>query len=191
MSSHAESTTSYADLVVGGTYALVAEFDTPEALMDAAEAARLAGYKKMDAYSPFPIHGLSEAIGFKSVAVPWIVFCGGISGTFLGFTLEWYTMVVDYPLNVGGKPFDSLPAFIPVSYEATILCAAISAVFGMLALNGLPRPYHSIFNTPGFERATQDRFFLAIEARDKQYDSVATRAFLMEQNPLNVSEVTK
>ncbi len=171
-----------------GTYALVAEFDTPEALMDAAENARLAGYKKMDAYSPFPIHGLSDAIGFKSVAVPYIVFIGGICGTFTGFTLEWWTSVIDYPHNVGGKPFDSIPAFIPVAYEATILFAALSAVFGMLALNKLPKPYHSIFNTPGFERASQDRFFLAIEAKDPKYDAEATRSFLMDQKPLTVNE---
>jgi len=181
----------YADEVVGGVYGMTAEFDTPEALMDAAEAARLAGYRKMDAYSPFPIHGLSEAIGFRSVAVPYIVFFGGLIGTFTGFTLEWYTQVIDYPLNVGGKPFDSLPAFIPVSYEMTILFASLSAVFGMFALNKLPQPYHSIFNAQNFARASQDRFFLAIEAADKQYDAEATRAFLMEQNPLNVAEVMR
>lgn len=174
-----------------GTYALVAEFDTPEKLMDAAENARLAGYRKMDAYSPFPVHGLSDAIGFKSVAVPYIVFVGGICGTFFGFTLEWWTSVIDYPLNVGGKPFDSLPAFIPIAYEATILWAALSAFFGMWALNGLPRPYHSIFNTPGFERASQDRFFLAIEAEDRLYDTEATRSFLMDQKPLSVNEAMR
>ena len=174
-----------------GVYATVAEFDTPERLMDAAENARLAGYKKMDAYSPFPIHGLSDAIGFKSVAVPYIVFFGGLCGTFTGFTLEWWTSTIDYPLNVGGKPFDSIPAFIPVAYEATILFAAISAVFGMFALNGLPKPYHSIFNTPGFERASQDRFFLAIEVKDRLYDPEATRQFLMDQKPLNVSEAMR
>jgi hypothetical protein len=181
----------YADEAVGGVYGMTAEFDTPEALMDAAEAARLAGYKKMDAYSPFPIHGLSEAIGFRSVAVPFIVFFGGLIGTFTGFTLEWYTQVIDYPNNVGGKPFDSLPAFIPVAYEATILFASLSAVFGMFALNKLPQPYHSIFNAQNFARASQDRFFLAIEAVDKLYDPEATRAFLMEQNPLNVAEVMR
>ena len=174
-----------------GTYAMVAEFDTPERLMDAAENARLAGYKKMDAYSPFPIHGLSDAIGFKSVAVPYIVFIGGICGTFAGYTLEWYTSVIDYPLNVGGKPFNSIPAFIPVAYEATILFAAISAVFGMFALNKLPQPYHSIFNTPGFERASQDRFFLAIESVDPRYDAEATRSFLMDQKPLTVNEAAR
>ncbi len=174
-----------------GLYGMTAEFDTPEKLMDAAEAARLEGYRKMDAYSPFPIHGLSDAIGFKSVAVPYLVFIGGICGTFTGFTLQWWTQTIDYPLNVGGKPFDSIPAFIPVSYECTILFAALSAFFGMWALNGLPKPYHSIFNAPGFERASQDRFFLAIEASDHLYDGEATRDFLMRQNSLNVSEVMR
>jgi len=181
----------YAASSEAGVYGMTAEFATPEELMDAAEAARLAGYKKMDAYSPFPIHGLSDAIGFKSVAVPYIVFFGGLIGTFTGFTLEWYTQTIDYPLNVGGKPFDSLPAFIPVSYEMTILFASLSAVFGMFALNKLPQPYHSIFNAPGFARASQDRFFLAIEAEDRMYDAEATRTFLMEQKPINVAEVPK
>lgn len=174
-----------------GLYGMTAEFETPEALMDAAENARLAGYRKMDAYSPFPIHGLSDAIGFRSVAVPYIVFVCGIIGTFTGFTLEWYTQTIDYPLNVGGKPFNSLPAFIPVAYECTILFAALGAFFGMWALNGLPKPYHSIFNAPGFDRASQDRFFLAIEASDHRYDAEKTREFLMQQNPLNVAEVMK
>lgn len=174
---------------VGGPYALVAEFDSPEALMDAAEAARERGYKKMDAYSPFPVHGLSEAIGFEDKKVPWTVFLFGICGTFLGYSLEWYTSVIDYPLNVGGKPLNALPAFIPVAYESTILLASFGAFFGMLAYNGLPRPYHSIFNTPRFERASQDRFFLAIEAKDAKYDLEETRAFLESQGPLQVSEV--
>ena len=174
-----------------GVYGMTAEFDTPERLMDAAEAARLEGYKVMDAYSPFPIHGLSDAIGFKSVAVPYLVFFGGFCGIMFGFTLQWWTSTIDYPLNVGGKPFDSLPAFIPVMYESTILFAALSAFFGMWALNGLPKPYHSIFNAPGFERASQDRFFLAIEAKDRNYDPERTRDFLMQQNPLNVAEVMR
>lgn len=174
-----------------GTYALVAEFDSPEALAEAADAARERGYKKMDAYSPFPIHGLSEAIGFSDKKVPWTVFVCGLSGTFIGFSLEWYTSVIDYPLNVGGKPLNALPAFIPVAYESTILLAAFGAFFGMLAYNGLPKPYHSIFNTPNFQKASQDRFFLAIEAADPMYDVKETRAFLEEQKPLNVSEVEK
>ena len=175
--------------VEGGKYALVAEFTSPEELIDAAEAARQAGYKKLDAYSPFPIHGLSEAIGFKDTRVPWIVFMCGLIGCFTGYTLQWYTSVIDYPLNVGGKPLNSLPAFIPVSYECTILFAAFGAVFGMLGLNGLPKPYHSIFNAPGFNRASQDRFFLAIEAADPLFDDETTRALLAAQTPVSISEV--
>ena len=174
-----------------GPYALVAEFDTPDQLLSAAEIARKAGYKKMDAYTPFPVHGLSEAIGFHEIKVPWLVFGGGLTGAFTGIFLEWYTATVDYPMNVGGKPFFSIPAFFPVAYESTILFAALTAVFSMIGLNKLPRLYHSIFNTPGFERATQDRFFLAIEAEDGLYDSVETKRFLTELGPLAISEVEK
>ncbi len=173
----------------GETYGLVAEFDSPERLMDAAEAARDAGYRKMDAYTPFPVHGLSEAIGFSDKKVPWTVFLCGLCGCFLGYSMEWYTAVIDYPLNVGGKPLNALPAFIPVAYESTILLASFGAFFGMLIYNGLPRPYHSIFNAKNFERASQDRFFLAIEAKDKQYDPDETKKFLESCRPLAVSEV--
>jgi hypothetical protein len=174
-----------------GIFGLVAEFDSPEKLMDAAEAAREAGYKKMDAHTPFPIHGLSESIGFSDKKVPWTVFVCGISGTFLGYSMEWYTSVIDYPLNVGGRPLNALPAFIPVAYESTILLAAFGAFFGMLIYNGLPRPYHSVFNTPNFERASQDRFFLAIQADDPKYDPVQTRELLESTGASQVSEVEK
>ncbi len=177
--------------VVEGPYALVAEFESPEQLLEAAEKAKLAGYKKMDAYSPFPVHGLSDAIGFRDAKVPFMVFIGGLTGVAFGFTLIWYTATIDYPLNVGGKPFNSLPSYIPISFECTVLFSALTAVFGMIALNRLPQPYHSIFNTPGFERASQDRFFLAIEAEDPSYDSEATRAFLTHLHPVSVSEVEK
>lgn len=182
---------SHEAVVETGPYALVAEFETPEQLLAAAEAARHAGYRKMDAYSPFPIHGLSDAIGFSDQKVPWIVFAGGLTGAFAGYSLQWYTSVVDYPLNVGGKPLNSLPAFIPITFEATVLFAALGAVFGMLALNGLPRPYHSIFNTPGFERASQDRFFLAIESKDPHFSLTDTREFLRGLSPVAVSEVER
>jgi hypothetical protein len=168
---------------------LVAEFDSVEDLTHAAEAARKAGFKKMDAYSPFPIHGLSEAIGFRDVKVPFMVFCGGLFGALAGYSLQYYVHVFDYPLNVGGKPLNSIPAMVPITFESTILCSALTAFFGMLATNGLPKPYHPIFNTPRFERASQDRFFLAIEATDPNYDPVRTRQFLLELNPLNVEEV--
>ena len=174
-----------------GTYALVAEFETVEGLVAAAQAAKDAGYKKMDGYSPFPIHGLSDAIGFKDIKVPWMVLAGGLVGAAVGYSLQWYTSVVDYPHNVGGKPLNSIPAFIPITFECTVLFAALTATFGMLALNGLPRPYHSIFNTPGFERASQDRFFLAIERDDPQFDIVKTREFLETLGGVAVSEVER
>ena len=172
-----------------GTWAVVAEFDSPEKLVSAAEAARRAGFKKMDAYSPFPIHGLSDAIGFRDVKVPFSVFAGGLIGGAFGYGLQFYVHVLDYPMNVGGKPLVSLPSMIPITYECTILFAGLTAFFSMLAYNKLPKPYHSIFNTPGFERATQDRFFLAIEKEDPQFDSEKTAAFLKELDALNVSEV--
>ena len=172
-----------------GTYATVAEFDSPDALLEAAEAAKKAGFKKMDAYSPFPIHGLSEAIGFKSNGVPFAVFCGGLTGATFGYSLEFYVHVIDYPLNVGGKPLVSLPAMVPIAYECTILFAGLTAFFSMLALNKLPKLYHSIFNTPGFDRATNDRFFLAIESGDGQWEMGKVRGFLEGLGALRVSEV--
>lgn len=182
---------SHGIVVDTSPYALVAEFETPEQLVAAAERAREAGYRKMDAYSPFPVHGLSDAIGFHDQKIPWTVFAGGLTGLFAGYSLQWYTATIDYPLNVGGKPFNSIPAFVPVTFETTILFAAFGAFFGMLAMNGLPKPYHSIFNTPGFERASQDRFFLAIESKDAKFDSSETRTFLQTLTPLAVSEVAR
>jgi hypothetical protein len=174
-----------------GIYAMVAEFDTADELLAAAEKTRDAGFTQIDCYTPFPVHGLSEAMGFRDSRVPWYIFTGGMIGAFSGYTLQWYTAVVDYPLNVGGRPLNSLPAFFPVMFECTILFSALTAVFGMLAMNKLPKPYHSIFNTPGFERASQDRFFLEIGATDPQYDSNKTRAFMETLSPLNVSEVAE
>lgn len=171
------------------TYGVVAEFDSPEELMSAANKAREAGYRQLDAYTPFPVHGLSDAIGFKDEKVPWIVFAGALTGAAGGYLLQYYTAVIDYPINVGGKPLNSLPMFFPVTYEATILFAAFGAVFGMFALNRLPQPYHGVFNTPNFERASQDKFFLAIEAEDEKFDEVETQQFLETMNANNVSLV--
>jgi hypothetical protein len=180
---------AYQDATLGYPYGLVAEFASPDALVAAASKAREAGYKKMDAYSPFPIHEMSDAIGFRDRKVPWIVFLGGVVGMTAGYTLQWWTSVMDYPMNIGGRPLNSIPAFLPVTYECTILFAAFGGALGMLALNGLPRPYHSIFNTPGFERCSQDRFFLAIEASDPHYDEAETRAFLETCDPIRVEAV--
>lgn len=159
-------------------YGMVAEFETPEQLLHAANSAREAGYKEMDAYSPHPVHGLADALGFVDNRIPWIVFFGGIAGAVAGMGLQVFVHVVDYPMNVGGRPLFSWPNFIPITFELTILLASFGAFFGMLALNGFPRPYHPIFNARRFERASQDRFFLCIEAADARFDPVETREFL-------------
>jgi hypothetical protein len=159
-------------------YGLMAEFESPTDIVAAARRAYEEGYRRMDAFSPFPIEELSEAIGFHRNRLPLIVLIGGVLGCVGGFALCYWASVHAYPLNVGGRPLNSWPAFIPVTFETTILVAALSAVFGMLALNGLPQPYHPVFNTPRFELASRNTFFLLIEARDPRFDLEATRAFL-------------
>jgi len=170
-------------------YGLMAEFDSAQALMDAAVKVRAAGYTKTDAYSPFPIHGLSEALGFKERLVAPIVFVAGATGLLSGYGLQYWTSVIDLPLNIGGRPYHSWVSFIPVTFELTILFAALTAVFGMIALNGLPQPYHPVFNAPRFQLATQDKFFLAIEASDPRFDANATRLFLSGLNATEVVQV--
>ena len=145
----------------------------------------------MDAYTPFPVEDLPEALGCKATTVPLIVLIGGMTGALGGYFMEWYAMAVDYPVNIGGRPFNSWPAYIPITFELLVLCAAISAVVGMLALNHLPQPYHPIFNAPGFERASTDRFFLCIEARDPKFDASGTRRFLEGLQPKSVQEVAE
>ncbi|MGE5444005.1 MAG: DUF3341 domain-containing protein [Ignavibacteriales bacterium] len=170
-------------------YGLAAEFDNPELLLSAARRAHEEGYRQMDAYSPFPVEGLSEAIGFRSTNLPFIVFFGGLIGAVGGYLLQYYISVISYPLNVGGRPYNSWPAFIPVTFELTILIAALTAVIAMLALNDLPMPYHPIFNVPDFKRATRNRFFLCIESADPKFDREETRRFLEGLEPEEVSEV--
>jgi hypothetical protein len=170
-------------------YGLLAEFDTPADLVSAARRARAEGYKKMDAYTPFPIEGLAEALELGSTRVPLIVLIGGLIGAAIGYSMQYYLMAVDYPLNIGGRPYHSWPAFIPITFEMTVLVAGLSAVLGMLALNGLPMPYHPIFNAPRFALATRDRFFLCIEATDPKFDREETRRFLDRMSPRVVSEV--
>jgi len=170
-------------------HGIIAEYETAEELLHAARRAREAGYTRMDAYSPFPVHGLAEAIGFEDHKVPWTVFLSGVVGAIAGFALQYYISVIDYPLNVGGRPIFSWPAYIPVTFETTVLFAAFGAFIGMLAFNGLPQPYHPIFNAPRFERASQDRFFLCIEATDPLFDRTHTRHFLESTGARLVSEV--
>jgi hypothetical protein len=170
-------------------YGIMAEFDTPQALVDAAHATHQAGYQKIDAYSPFPVEGLAEEIGFHRDEVPLVVLIGGIVGGLTGYLMQYWMSAVAYPLNIGGKPPHSWPAFIVITFEMTILFAGISAVFGMLALNGLPMPYHPVFNVPRFVFASKDRFFLIVFSTDKKYDPAATRRFLEALNPRSISEV--
>jgi len=170
-------------------YGLMAEFDDPAKLLAAARLARGAGYRRMDAYSPLPIEGLAEAIGFRHTRLPLIVLIGGIVGCVGGYLLQYYVSVIAYPLNIGGRPFHSWPAFIPVTFEMTILVAAVSAVVGMLALNRLPMPYHPVFNVPRFALATRDRFFLCIEATDPRFEREGTRRFLEGLGPREVYDV--
>lgn len=174
---------------MAGVYGLLAEFETPAELLAAARRARDAGYRHMDAYTPFPVEGLAEAIGFRRTWLPLIVLIGGIVGCLSGYLLQYWTSVVDYPLNVGGRPLHSWPAFVVVTFELTILFAALAAILGMLALNGLPMPYHPVFNVPRFALATRDRFFLCLEATDPQFDREETRRFLERSQPRQVSEI--
>lgn len=171
-------------------HGLTAEFATPGEILSATRKARKEGYTSLDAYTPFPVHGLVEAIGFKDPRLQWTIFFAGLTGAIGGFALQWWTSAVDYPMNVGGRPLLSWPSFIPVTFECTILLASFGAVFGMLALNGLPKPYHPIFNAANFARASQDRFFLCVEADDPQFDLEKTRAFLQSLGAINVSTVT-
>jgi hypothetical protein len=170
----------------------MARFEDPEQLLEAANRAYAAGYRNMDAYSPMPIDGLAEAVGFRRNWVsPIVLFCG-LSGCVGGFSLLWWISVIAYPHNVGGRPFNSWPAYIPITFECTVLLAALSAVIGMLALNKLPMPYHPVFNVQSFsERASIDRFFLCIEASDPKFDVSKTKAFLEQLNPEEVAAVEK
>jgi hypothetical protein len=171
-------------------YGLMAEFDSPTTLVAAARRAREAGYRKMDAYSPFPIEELSEVLHHKD-RLPLLVLIGGIVGGTSGFLFQYWASAIDYPINVGGRPLLSWPSFIPVTFEMTILVAAFVAVLGMLGLNGLPMPYHPVFNVPRFEYASRNRFFLCIESSDPLFDKVATGQFLESLAPREVCEVAR
>jgi Protein of unknown function (DUF3341) len=170
-------------------YGVMAEFTTPEQLIHAVEKAREAGYRRMDAYTPFPVEGLSEAMGLKRNMVPFVTLLGGLAGGLGGFAFQYWVNVVAYPLNIGGRPLNSWPAFIPVTFELTILGASLCAVLGMFALNGLPQPHHPVFNVHRFVHASSDRFFLCIEARDPKFHLSETARFLHELHPHRINEV--
>ena len=172
-------------------WGIAIEFDDTDKLLAAATAIRKAGYTRVDAYTPMPVEGLSEAIGYRNKQMPALMFCGGLLGGCTGYFIEWFANTQSYPLNIGGRPYHAWPNFIVICFEMTVLFCALTGVFGMLALNGLPTLYHPIYNAPGFERASQDRFFIAVEARDKNFEYAKTLALLQGLDGLSVSPVEK
>jgi hypothetical protein len=169
-------------------YGLMAEFDHADDLLAAAKAAKAGGYAAVEGYSPMPIHGLSEILGQKN-PIALMTLCGAAGGTLLGFGLEYWVNMIEYPLNIAGKPDFSWPAFVVPAYETTILLGALTAALGMLLLNGLPQPYHPVFNVPAFENASRNRFFLVIESTDPHFDAQKTKSFLAGLHPLSLAEV--
>jgi hypothetical protein len=170
-------------------HGLMAQFDSPVAIRKAARRAWRAGYREMDAYTPYPVEGLSADLGLPRTRIPFVVLMAGIVGAIVGFGMQWYSMAVDYRFDVGGRPPNSWPVFIPIAFEVMVLVASFAALLGMLFLNGLPRLYHPVFNVPSFACASQDCFFLCIEATDPKFDLTQTRAFLAELNPKEITEV--
>ncbi len=170
-------------------YGVVAKYSSGEMLLEAAKEIRCKGYTSVEAYTPYHVEGVVDALGNKDDRVTWIVFFGGVIGAALGFLLQYYVAVVDYPMNVGGRPNLSWPSFIPVTFECGILSAALSGLVGMLGLNGLPRPHHPIFDAPGIEASGRDKFFLCIEADDPQFSLDEAKAALQATGPESVDEV--
>jgi hypothetical protein len=170
-------------------YGLLAEFDDPTALVSAARRTHDAGYRRVEAYTPFPVEELTEALHLRPTRLPWVVLIGGLVGCVGAYFMQDYASAVDYPINIGGRPLHSWPAFVPITFELTVLVAALAAVLGMLALNRLPMPHHPLFHVPEFARATRDRFFLCIEATDPRFDETATRQFLVGLQARNVWDV--
>jgi len=170
-------------------YGLIAEYDTPEQVLAAAEAARKAGYTRMDAYTPHPVEGLDDALGLAPTNLGFVVLAMGLFGAAAGYFLQWYSAAVFYPLNIGGRPLHDWPTYVVITFEVTVLLAAFTAGLFMLARNGLPRPYHPVFNTPGFERATRDGYYLCIETVDPRFDEQGVRGFLEGTGPVAVHRV--
>ena len=170
-------------------YGLMAEFDAPEKILAAAQRAKAEGYHEMDAFTPFPMEELTDALGIRHTKLSLFVLCCGLAGMIGGFALQYWTSVIDYPINIGGRPLNSWPQFIPVTFELTILLAAAGAVIGMIFRNGLPRPVHPVFNVDRFELATKDKFFLCIEAVDPRFEKEKTRTFLESLGPAHISVV--
>jgi hypothetical protein len=170
-------------------WGLLAEFETPGELVSAVRRTRAEGYEKVDAFTPYPVEDLPEALGLGRSRLPLLVLLGGMVGAAGGFLMQYYLSVIDYPLNVGGRPLNSWPAFIVITFEMTILFAALSSVLGMLALNGLPTPYHPVFNAPQFALASRNRLFLSIEASDPRFEPQATRKFMAGLKPREVVDV--
>ncbi|MGV3720256.1 MAG: DUF3341 domain-containing protein [Actinomycetota bacterium] len=170
-------------------YGVIAEFDDAHKIVEAARRTRAAGYRKVDAYSPLPVEGLDEAIGFRDTHVPHIMLVAGILGGLTGFFGLYYLLVYEYPMNIGGRPEFAWPMYLPITFELTVLFAALFGIGGMIALNGLPQPYHPVFEAPNFDRASSDRFFLCIEAKDPAFDREKTRVFMEGLGALNVSEI--
>jgi hypothetical protein len=173
------------------TYGMVAEFESPTALVRAATKAREAGYRRLDAYSPMPIEELHEALGLPQTKLPLVVLGGGLTGLVAGYGLQYWVSTIAYPINVGGRPFHSWPAFIVPTFETTILFSALAAVLGMILLNGLPMPYHPVFNAKRFAMASRDRFFLCIESEDPKYQQAETRRFLESLGAREVNDVER
>jgi hypothetical protein len=171
------------------TYGIMAEFDSAEALLAAAHRAYAAGYRTMDAYSPFPVDGLAEALGSRRTIVPYIALAGGVLGALTGYGFQFWVHVIAMPIDAGGRPLYSWPMFIPVTFEMAVLGAGLSLLVGLLVLNKLPRPYHPVFNVAAFARASRDRFFLCIEAADPRFEPRGVHAFLSGLGALEVADV--
>lgn len=186
---HIQGVTGHREAVDVRPYGLLAEFDDPHDLVHAARKTRDAGYTKIDGYSPLPVEGLSEALGQRDFLIPKIMLAGGALGGLGGFGFLYWTTAIDYPLNIGGRPLVAWPSWIPITFELTVLVAALSGIVGMFALNGLPQPYHPLFDAPNFDRASSDKFFLCVEATDAKYDLDETKAFLEGLGPVRVTEV--